>query len=112
MGPEIVIYFSDQILHMTAYPCKKDGTRTGAFFPNMEGLVGPVSEEAPKFIHSEGIWGDGVVAASPYTGFTVQYASIGDVPSSEDLCPACPMCNEHIQARDATSLATDFSSSA
>merc|ERR1712187_724707 len=83
---------SDQILQMTAYPCRKDGTQTGGYFPDKVGHAGPLSKEPPKFIHSEGLWGEGVVGAS-YTNFKVQYATIGDIPSSEDLCPSCPVCN-------------------
>merc|ERR1719277_1482210 len=29
--PETVIYFQDQILEMTAYPCRKDSTKTGDY---------------------------------------------------------------------------------
>jgi len=85
--PETVIYFSDQILQMTAAPCRKDGTKTGNYFPDQTGHAGPLSETPPAFDHSEG------------TDFlAIQYKSIGDVPDHSDLCPACPMCD--VQAGD------------
>merc|ERR1712048_1000145 len=82
--PETVIYFSDQILQMTAAPCRKDGTKTGGYFPDKHGHSGPLSQAPPTFEHSEGVYGH---------PFTVQYQSIGDVPDHYDLCPACPMCD-------------------
>merc|ERR1712232_135899 len=37
LTPEVVIYFNDQIVKMTHYPCDKKGKRTGKFLsPNIE----------------------------------------------------------------------------
>jgi hypothetical protein len=47
--PEQVIYFSDQILQMTAYPCERNGKVSGEYYAE------PLSEEAPRFNHSEGL---------------------------------------------------------
>jgi hypothetical protein len=46
-APETVVYFSDQILQMSAYPCDKDGKKSGPYWNE------PLSDTPPAFKCSE-----------------------------------------------------------
>merc|ERR1712050_422409 len=58
-APETVVYFSDQVLQMAAYPCNKDGTKIGDYWN------APLSAEPPRFKCTEDGKCDGPPPLSP-----------------------------------------------